>query len=116
MSVIITCNDVNVLRLSNGLFHVFYENMNNLSVLSNLQVSDNVKAMLFNMDQEYFGRGVIDVDIIDYLKNKEDLGVFLDILKSAIAQCKKDGFNDIAMDALWKFHNAIFIYGKRFEH
>lgn len=112
MTINIACNGVIVLRFQNVLFEILHSHFVDVIEEENIKLNKTLLDLIDKMDQHLCGTGAVNVDIEDWLKNKDDLKVFLNLLEGAIAKCKEYGFNDYSIDVLWKFHDELLKYGE----
>lgn len=112
MGVKIFCQDKEILDVKNYIFSIIYNNMMNYLEKANLNVSSDIENLLFQL---YTATHGIGLDIADYLKKKQDVIFFADLLRLAIDQEQKSSepFNEEAEEVLRQFYQSIVDYGNR---
>ena len=123
MSIRIDCNRVEILHCKNLIFDTLYKNILFHIDKKKTKLSDNLEKMLEKMDQETYGFGAISVDIADFIKNKNDLEVFTDLVKESINKYSSEelknapqGFQEAVKKLLWNFHKELKEYGEQLEY
>lgn len=116
MSVILEWKGDDILCIRNGVFSEIYQNM--LKIIEEKKGAIS-RELTWLIDNLYAGLGGIGLDLADYLKNKQDFTIFLDLLKKAITKFEDDyGDNSLAQESLkelWSFYNKMLLIGENFS-
>lgn len=113
MSVVIDCEGQEILRLSNSLFGLLHRTIISVIEEKQLKISDELKLLLNKTDQDNCGPGSFSPDLDKFLKNKDEVLLFADLVDEAI-KLKYDNFNQFigCIDHLNNFHNELLKYAE----
>lgn len=116
MGIHIYCDKKDILDIKNVIFDIIHKSILSIIDKENLQITRNIQDMLENMDQDIYGLGAIWVDIADFIKTKEELLLFADLVKQAIEREHQERtFIPEALERLWHFHQEILKYGEKLK-
>jgi len=92
MGVKIFCNNVEILDVKNSIFTYIYNNIDDYIESSNLELPDNLQQLIVQL---YAATHGIGLDIADYLKNKNEVLGFANLVHLAIEkeQASSNSFN-----------------------
>lgn len=82
----------------------------------NLKVSDGITHFLEKTDQDQYGPGGVSADIANYLKTKQEIILFAELVKEAMKK-EEISFQQIdgALEALDNFHQELLKYAEELE-
>jgi len=111
MGVKIFCNNIEILDVKNSIFTCIYNNMNHHAENLSLELPDNLQQLIIQL---YAATHGIGLDIADYLKNKNEVLAFANLVRFAIEkeQASSYPFNEEAEKALENFYQSIIHYSK----
>ncbi len=117
MAILIWCGDNVILRCKNSILDFLHKEIMSIIEFESIQLPQNIADLLEKMDQDIYGPGGITVDVVEYLKNKNELALFLSLLKNGIQQYEKKYPNvpQDYKDVLWNFHKELLKYGEELE-
>ena len=116
MSVPIWCNDKRILKMQNRSFGWLHRAIMNKIESDNIAISDGLSRLLEVTDQDQYGPGGVSADVADYLKSKQEVLLFAEIVNSAIKK-EEDSFKQIdgSIEILNNFHQELLNYAKELE-
>ena len=116
MGVRIYCDSKEILDAKNTIFGSLHESIISIIEDEKLKINSTLEAMLEKMDQRVYGIGAIWVDIADYLKTKEEVLFFADLVKRGIEkEHKQYPFIPPILDSLWNFHIELLKYREKLK-
>lgn len=89
MANIILKNDEIIWKCSNNLLEVIYDVL--IKIMNEKQINKNSSIYEFVelLNQNFYGRGCIVVDLNKHFKNKNDISLFSEIFKQSIDMLKE---------------------------
>lgn len=116
MSVPIECNKKLILYLSNILFGRFHKAILKIAERKNIAETSKIGLLIAETDQDQYGPGNVIADIADYLKSKQEVLLFAEIVKEAIDETRSSFFETKgALDALINFHQELLKYAEELK-
>lgn len=114
MSVRIFCNNKEILHWQNSIVDGIYTNIMEEIENSNLNLSANLKETLEHL---YLATLGWNFDIADYLKTKEEIVIFADLVKNALEkeQKSKYPYTPLAEKLLTNFYKEIITYSNEIK-
>jgi len=92
MSVRIFIKDNVILHVKNSIFDALHNSIISITEENEIKLPTSISSMLHNMNQDVFGRGLVSTDITEFIKIKNDLMLFTELIKLAIEQEQKSKY------------------------
>jgi gamma-glutamyl:cysteine ligase YbdK (ATP-grasp superfamily) len=116
VTVPIYCNGKRILKIQNRMFDLLHAEIIEIIEKDEVEVTLGLEALLKKTDQGDYGPGGVIADIADYLKTKQEVIFFAELVKKSI-EINKDFFNTIegGMHAMQSFHQELLKYAEELK-